>query len=224
MQLGSVIVIKCCQWVWSTFDNLQITEILRELDRTSFIEGHLKLMPSECSQGSAKWAPGLDGFLYQATLLLTWVYFNPALISNHMTGKVCGEITYPFPNFSGCTLEVWECISKFTTHFIMDVTTWPVARLSVADRCYFSLFVMQIHMHTYVYPHSTTHTPHPPPLTHTDTQPTPTPQPLPTHTHTHTYNQQPTPPHCQVNTTHQDIRSWYLEHLLWSWSQVNATE
>ena len=30
----------------------------------------------------------------------------PAWISNYMPGKVRGEITYPFLNFNGCTVEV----------------------------------------------------------------------------------------------------------------------
>ena len=38
----------------------------------------------------------------------------PAWISNHMPSKVWGEITYPFPNFNGCTVEVWEWINHFT--------------------------------------------------------------------------------------------------------------
>ena len=28
-----------------------------------------------------------------------------------------GEITYPFPNFNGVTVEVWERINSFTPHF-----------------------------------------------------------------------------------------------------------
>ena len=35
------------------------------------------------------------------TLIPTW-------ISNHILSKVCGETTYPFPNFNSCTVEVWE--------------------------------------------------------------------------------------------------------------------
>ena len=31
--------------------------------------------------------------------------------------KVCDKITYPFPNFNGATVEVWECISYFIPHF-----------------------------------------------------------------------------------------------------------
>ena len=35
------------------------------------------------------------------------------------------EITYPFPNFNGVTLEVWEWISNFIPCFIMDVIMCP---------------------------------------------------------------------------------------------------
>ena len=63
--------------------------------------------------------------------LLTWgpftkrFNFNPSLESNHMSSKVCGEITFPFPNFSGATIEVWEWISNFIPHFSVDVITYP---------------------------------------------------------------------------------------------------
>ena len=33
------------------------------------------------------------------------------------------KITYTFPNFNGCTVEVWEWISNFNQHFMMDVST-----------------------------------------------------------------------------------------------------
>ena len=49
----------------------------------------------------------------------------PAWISNYMTGKVWDENTYRFPNFNGCTVEVWETISNFIPHIIMDVITYP---------------------------------------------------------------------------------------------------
>ena len=39
-----------------------------------------------------------------------------------MSRKVWDEITYPFPNFNGCTVEVWEWISNFIPHFMMDVS------------------------------------------------------------------------------------------------------
>ena len=47
-------------------------------------------------------------------LTLSW-------ISNHMPGEVWGEITYPFPNFNGATVEVLEWISNLIPHVIMDV-------------------------------------------------------------------------------------------------------
>ena len=36
-----------------------------------------------------------------------------AWISNHIHNKMWDEIIYPFLNFSGCTVEVWEGISNF---------------------------------------------------------------------------------------------------------------
>ena len=54
----------------------------------------------------------------QGQLLLTW-------ISNGMSIKLRDEITYPFPNFNGCTVEVCEWIRNFITHFIMGAITYP---------------------------------------------------------------------------------------------------
>ena len=34
------------------------------------------------------------------------------------------EITYPFPNFNGCTVEVWEWMSNFMPHLIGFVSTY----------------------------------------------------------------------------------------------------
>ena len=44
-------------------------------------------------------------------------------ISNRMPIKVWYEITYPLPNFNGCTVEVWEWINDLISHYIMDVIT-----------------------------------------------------------------------------------------------------
>ena len=49
----------------------------------------------------------------------------PAWISNHMPRKVWAEITYPFPNFNGCTVEFWELITNFIPLSIMDPITHP---------------------------------------------------------------------------------------------------
>ena len=45
----------------------------------------------------------VQGPFYQHGLTLI-----PAYLSNHMPNKVWGGITYPFPNFRGATVEVWE--------------------------------------------------------------------------------------------------------------------
>ena len=49
----------------------------------------------------------------------------PVWIVNHMPRNVWDEITYAFPNFNGCTVEVWGWISNIIPHFIMGVITYP---------------------------------------------------------------------------------------------------
>ena len=49
----------------------------------------------------------------------------PARISNYIHFKMWGEIAYPFPNFNGCTVEVWEWKSNFIPNFIRFVITYP---------------------------------------------------------------------------------------------------
>ena len=49
----------------------------------------------------------------------------PAWVSKHAPCKVWDEITHPFPNFDGCTVEVWGWIRNFTPHFIVEVITYP---------------------------------------------------------------------------------------------------
>ena len=36
-----------------------------------------------------------------------------------MTSKTLDEITYSFPNFKGCTIDVWEWINNSTGHIII---------------------------------------------------------------------------------------------------------
>ena len=55
---------------------------------------------------------------HSLTLISAW-------ISNHMSYTVWDEITYPFPNFNGVTVGVWEWMSNFIPHFIMGVITNP---------------------------------------------------------------------------------------------------
>ena len=46
-----------------------------------------------------------------------------------MSNKVWDEITYPFPNFNCSTVEVWEWISNFIPHFIIDVIIYIHAEI-----------------------------------------------------------------------------------------------
>ena len=54
------------------------------------------------SGGYKTWGPG-------QTLIR-----NPVWISNNMSSKVWDDITYPFPNFKGSTVEFWEWINNST--------------------------------------------------------------------------------------------------------------
>ena len=53
----------------------------------------------------------------------------PVCISNYINYKVWDEITYPFPNFNGYTVEVWEWISNFIPHFTGHMITYPCLKL-----------------------------------------------------------------------------------------------
>ena len=54
----------------------------------------------------------------QGPPLLTW-------ISNYIFYKMWDEVIYPFPNFIGCTVEVWEWLSNFISHLSGQVITYP---------------------------------------------------------------------------------------------------
>ena len=45
----------------------------------------------------------------------------PVWISHHMSSKVSDKSAHPYPIFNRCTVEVWECVSYFIPHFIMDM-------------------------------------------------------------------------------------------------------
>ena len=46
---------------------------------------------------------------------------NPTRICIYILYQMRGEIICPFPNFSGCTVGVWELISNFIPYSIMEV-------------------------------------------------------------------------------------------------------
>ena len=59
---------------------------------------------------------------------------KPTWVSNHMHGKVWDEIIYPFSNFSGATVWVWECITNFIPHHLSMLGFWDfTAKYAGAD-------------------------------------------------------------------------------------------
>ena len=46
---------------------------------------------------------------------------GPAWISNHFDNKMCDEITPPFPNFNGTTIEACEWISNSKPYTQLDM-------------------------------------------------------------------------------------------------------
>ena len=54
------------------------------------------LVPAKSSNSVVTWG---HFYWHGLTLISAW-------ISNHLSGKVWDDITYPFLNFNGCTVEV----------------------------------------------------------------------------------------------------------------------
>ena len=61
----------------------------------------------------SKKTPALGPFYWHGLTLIT------AWISNHMLSNLWDEITFPFSNFNGATVDVLKWISNFSPHFIM---------------------------------------------------------------------------------------------------------
>ena len=61
---------------------------------------------------------------YEWTLFVIWINCNPNMDKYNRRSKVWDEITYPFINFNGCTVEINEWISNLISHFITGVITF----------------------------------------------------------------------------------------------------
>ena len=62
---------------------------------------------------------------YSTPFYQTGLSLIPVWISNYIPSKIWVEITYPFQNFNGASVEVCEWMRYFIPHFIMDaVTCW----------------------------------------------------------------------------------------------------
>ena len=55
--------------------------------------------------------------------------FNPSM-DKWLQYNVWNEITYPFQNFNGAVVEVWEWIDNFIPYFTWHMITYPGGDLS----------------------------------------------------------------------------------------------
>ena len=63
-------------------------------------------------------------------------------------------INYPLPNFNGATVEVWEWMTNFIPHFIMDVINYPCwdqSEVMLVKRAFAN--VVNILLYIYIYIH-----------------------------------------------------------------------
>ena len=65
-----------------------------------------------------RWYNNWDPFYNHLTII-------PVLISNGKHYKVWDDVTSPFPNFNGCTVDVCEWIRYLITHITAHVITYP---------------------------------------------------------------------------------------------------
>ena len=75
-----------------------------------FVQIHLRVQSKENNKTRYYW-PTWGPFYWHV------LNFCSTRIGNHMSSKIWGEITYPFPNCNGCTLEIWEWISNLISHY-----------------------------------------------------------------------------------------------------------
>ena len=65
-----------------------------------------------------------------------------------MLNKVGDEVTYPFPNFNGATVEIWKWRSNFMPYFIngykyFSMAVCVSAMVSGTDSCLYMLWYGQ---------------------------------------------------------------------------------
>ena len=59
-------------------------------------------------------------YTYRGSFYSQGITLIPEWMSNHMPSKEWDEIANTFPNFNGCTVEVWEWINN-SMPYLMDV-------------------------------------------------------------------------------------------------------
>ena len=127
--------LQCCMWYHDIQDpvmlapncNLEninhVIRALHDIEMTVKPSIHLQhvclAFTSSAAIRPTSITPYNRGSLYKHGLTLI-----PVWISNYIHHKVWDEITYPFPNFNGAAVEVWEWLSNFIPHFTRYVITY----------------------------------------------------------------------------------------------------
>ena len=103
---------------WGSVDNKTALVLLMVWQRTGD-----KALPEPMM---TQWNDSMSNHCqHQDPLLLRSLTLIPAWISNFVHYEVRDEIIYPFSNFNGVIVEVWEWISSFIPHFLRDEITYP---------------------------------------------------------------------------------------------------
>ena len=85
----------------------------------NFLSSSIKLQQVTAEALTISVAPTIRDPFYQYGLTLI-----PAWISGYIRHTVWDENTHPFPNFNGCSVAVWEWISCFILHCIINVISY----------------------------------------------------------------------------------------------------
>ena len=111
---------QCVLHFWSKCGDSSLTG-WQVIVRTSWglMHGHTdrQTYATTISNASGKNHPQKAAILISSPFYKHDLTLIPACISNHTPSKVWDRITYPFLNFNGCTVEVYEWISNFIPHF-----------------------------------------------------------------------------------------------------------
>ena len=109
---------KILQWQWNPYPiNVQINDWIRHA---------INKLDADLSKSRGRRLSVLIIVnTWSAVASATRINFNPSMDTIYIHYKVWNEITYPFSNFNGVTVEVCKWISNFIAHFTKHVITYP---------------------------------------------------------------------------------------------------
>ena len=102
------------------FVNPAVTRKITKGSVSNSVTLNLIYMPATITKSHKNFISSIVGHFNKHGLTLI-----PAWISKYTHYEVWDKITYPFVNFNGATVEVWERISNFILHLTGHVITYP---------------------------------------------------------------------------------------------------